>query len=613
MNRKNKLICSTILLTLLAGCKLDVSSSNNINSTSSSISSSTNSVSISSSISSSVVSTISSSSKVESTSTSTSSSSIIKEKSLEDMLLDLKTDNITYQSDYFIYYYDLDEEEIIPLKEYDVTAKVTEEVYDMVAYENGMIASYAHLEKDKEGYVTYSDINIKNELVVNRAVDGNGDNFLWEESVYYNLINYLEASDFTKVNKGLYEYTNDDLSLPLSIVHTAIPVSTFDIDSFLINVENDRITSFFYQEKESDDVYENAMYGRRLEIYFEDIDCTEITRVKPYEDRKENESLANALNELRTSSNYSIETKAFYEDGQIRNLYETYVTETDIIQTQHSDNNDYIMGCHTVDNSLYIFENVKGYLLGAKANTGVIVNDFLPTFDFSEDVFELVEESEGYKVYRPFDQMVNVLNYVDVLLEHSEEYYAPSGDILFYVKDDHLEKIEFPVFTYTQEDAIIAIQQINYSNIGTTVIDSSTWDNFVLEIPKGDVANTWYDDTYTTKINKTTKTMTLGEIFDTCTNEENYIPYFIEDWMNISFDAEYSKKDSCVYVEISFKVTDSTFRERVKTLFLDNGYKTTISDDIFEEFAKGDVIVNFLFDGSSCVVMIDLPIGNILN
>ena len=78
MNKKNKLICSTILLTLLAGCKQNVSSSDNINSTSSTISSSTNNVSISSSISSSVVSTIISSSKVESTSTSTISSSIIK-------------------------------------------------------------------------------------------------------------------------------------------------------------------------------------------------------------------------------------------------------------------------------------------------------------------------------------------------------------------------------------------------------------------------------------------------------------------------------------------------------------------------------------------------------
>lgn len=585
MNKKNKLICSTILLTLLVGCKPSVSSSSNI----------------------------SSSTTITSSSSSISSTSIKKNRTLEEMLLDIKTDNITYKSDYVIYYYDLDEEEVIPLKEYDVISKITDEVYDMVAYEEGMVVSYAHLEKDKEGYVTYSDINIKNELVVNRAKDGEGNNFLWEESVYYNLINYLEASDFTKVNNGLYEYTNEDLSLPLSIVHTAIPVSTFDIDYLHINVEDNQIKSFFFQEKESDDVYENAMYGRYLEITFEDIDCTEIDRVKPYEDKKENDSLGNALNELRNANNYSIETKAFYEDGQIRNLYETYVTETDIVQTQHGDNNDYVMGCHTVENDLYIFESTKGYLLGAKASNGVTVNDFLPTFDFSEDVFELVKEEDGYKVYHPYDQMVNVLNYIDVLLEHSEEYYAPSGDILFYVKDDHLEKIEFPVFTYTQEDAIIAIQQINYSSIGTTVIDSSTWDNFVLEIPKEDVATAWYDDSYSTNVKNTGKTMTLGEIFDACTNEENFIPYFIEENMDIYFDSEYSKSDRRVYVEISFDVKDSTFRERIKTLFLKNDYESTLSDDIFEEFAKGDVIVNFLFDGDFCIVMIDLPVGNILD
>lgn len=579
MDYKNKLICSTILLTLLVGCKPSVSSSSS-------------------------TSTI--------VSTSISSTSVKKDRTFEEMLLDIKTDNITYKSDYVIYYYDLDDEEVIPLKKYDITAKITDEVYDMVAYEDGMVVSYAHLEKDKEGYVTYSDINIKNELVVNRAKDGEGNNFLWEESVYYNLINYLEASDFNKINDGLYEYINEDLSLPLSIVHTAIPVSTFDIDYLHINVEDNKIKSFFFQEKESDDVYENAMYGRSLEITFQDIDCTEIDRVKPYEDKVENDSLGNALNELRNANNYSIKTKAFYEDGQIRNLYETYVTETDIVQTQHSDNNDYIMGCHTVDNNLYIFESTKGYLLGAKASNGITVDNFLPTFDFSEDVFELVKEEDGYKVYHPFDQMINVLNYVDVLLEHADEYYAPSGDILFYVKDDHLERIEFPVFTYTQENAIIAIQQICYSNIGTTVIDSSTWDNFVLEIPKEDVANTWYDDSYSTKVQKTDKTMTLGEIFDACIGEENYIPYFIEDNMDISFYSEYSKSDKSVYVEISFNLKDSTFRERVKTLFLESGYKSTLSDEIFEEFNKGDVIVNFLFDGDFCIVLIDLPIGNIL-
>ena len=42
-----------------------------------------------------------------------------------------------------IYYYDLDEEEVIPLKEYDVISKITDEVYDMVAYEEGMVV-YAY-------------------------------------------------------------------------------------------------------------------------------------------------------------------------------------------------------------------------------------------------------------------------------------------------------------------------------------------------------------------------------------------------------------------------------------------------------------------------------------
>ena len=580
MNKNYKLISSTFLLALLVGCSFESNSSQNSTSSNSS-------------------------------SSALSSSTAPKKRSFGEMLDDLKTDNITYQSDYLIYYYDLNDEEIIPLKDYDVTAKITDEVYDMVAYEKDMVASYAHLEKDRDGYVISSDINIKNELVSKRVVDGNGESFLWEESVYFNLINYLDAADFRKISDSIYEY-NNDLSLPLSIVHTAIPVSTFDIDYFQVNVENNKITSFFYQEIESDKVYENCMYGRRLEISFVDIDNTTIERVKPYEEKEENISLGKALDELRNSSNYSIEAKAYYEDGQVRDLYETYITEKDIIQTQHSDNGDYVFGCHTIDNQLYIFENAKEYLLGEEAN-GVEVKDLLPTFDFSENVFELVKEEDGYKVYHPFDQMVNVLDYVDVILEHSEEYYAPSGDILFYVKDAHLEKIEFPVFTYTQENAIIAIQQINYSNIGATSISTSTWDNFVLELPKEDVANTWYDESYKTTVKNASKTLTLGEIFDTCIGEENFIPYFIEENMDIDFDAEYSRKDKRVYVEIGFSMDDSTFRDRVKTLFIDNGFELIYSDYLFERFKKNGVIVEFLFNGTDCIAMIDLPIGNILN
>ena len=42
----------------------------------------------------------------------------------------------------------------------------------------------------------------------------------------------------------------------------------------------------------------------RKEIYFEDIDCTEIERVKPYEEKEENEALGKALESIRTKTNY---------------------------------------------------------------------------------------------------------------------------------------------------------------------------------------------------------------------------------------------------------------------------------------------------------------------
>ena len=116
-----------------------------------------------------------------STSTSTSSNSNNTESTssnkdnllLKEMLDEISDPNITYHSDYYLYYYYIGEEdEVFQTQRFDVFAKITEELYDMKAYEYGTnrIASSAHLEKDSDGHVSYSEINIRNELVTQKLL-----------------------------------------------------------------------------------------------------------------------------------------------------------------------------------------------------------------------------------------------------------------------------------------------------------------------------------------------------------------------------------------------------------------------------------------------------------
>ncbi len=174
-----------------------------------------------------------------------------KEISLDKMLEKVSNSNITYRSDYNIYYYYINTpDKVESIQRFDVVAKITEQMYDMKAFLYGedSIASYAHLERDAEGYVTYSDININNELMTERTIDGQGKPFLWEDSVYYNLIKYLKVNDFEKVDNETYKFVGDLEDLPLSIIHTAVPLSSFDIESFTLKIKDNAVESLFFKE-----------------------------------------------------------------------------------------------------------------------------------------------------------------------------------------------------------------------------------------------------------------------------------------------------------------------------------------------------------------------------
>lgn len=543
-----------------------------------------------------------------------------KEVSFDKMLENISNSNITYRSDYSIYYYYIDgSKNIETIQRYDVVAKITEKLYDMKAYlyEDAAIASYAHLERDNEGYVSYSDININNELVSERAIDEDGNPFLWEESVYYNLIKYLKTEDFEKIDNETYKYIGNLNDIPLSIIHTAVPLSYFDIESFTLKIKDNAIESLFFQEKESDEVYEDCMYGRTISIKFENIGTTEIKRIEPYNEVEDNNALGLALNDIKSKDNYTITSKGILEDKSEILFQETFIIKNDILQIQNTNPGVYKTGCHTYNDELYIFESSDEYLLGEKAASFLKVTSFIPTFNFSKDVFEFVEENkEGYRVYKPYSTMSAVLDYVDVLNQYSEAYYSPAGDIYFFVKDNKLSKIEFPVYIYLSGDSKLATNRLIFSDFGSTTIESSVWDSFVLEKPSINVSS-WDDKKYEIEIEGTKEgKISLGKVFEKCLGSSNGVPYFIPESGEFEVSGEYSREDKVVYISLfSEDNVNSNTINFIRKILLENDFEETESelDEGYEEhtFSKDNIEIGVMMIDGVLDIEITLPVGNL--
>lgn len=543
-----------------------------------------------------------------------------KEVSFDKMLENISNSNITYRSDYSIYYYYIDgSKNIETIQRYDVVAKITEKLYDMKAYlyEDSAIASYAHLERDNEGYVSYSDISINNELVAERAIDEDGKPFLWEESVYYNLIKYLKVEDFEKIDNETYKYIGDLSDLPLSIIHTAVPLSYFDTESFTLKIKDNAIESLFFQEKESNEVYEDCMYGRTISIKFENIGTTEIKRIEPYNEVEDNNALGLALNDIKSKDNYTITSKGILEDKSEILFQETFITKNDVLQIQNTNPGVYKTGCHTYNDELYIFESSDEYLLGEKAASSLKVESFIPTFNFSKDVFEFVEENkEGYRVYKPYSTMSAVLDYVDVLNQYSEAYYSPAGDIYFFVKDNKLSKIEFPVYIYLSGDSKLATNRLIFSDFDSTTIESSVWDSFVLEKPSINVSS-WDDKKYEIEIEGTKEgKISLGKVFEKCLGSSNGVPYFIPESGEFEVSGEYSREDKVVYISLfSEDNVNSNTINYIRKILLENGFEETESelDEDYEEhtFCKDNIEIGVMMIEGVLDIEITLPVGNL--
>lgn len=126
---------------------------------------------------------------------SSSSESSLSHTLTQSMFEEVSENNITFKSDYLIYYYEkANAEEIKTVERYDVTAKITENSYSVRAYGYGtnQLLSSVDLTKNDQSYVVSRDINIKNELVEVLSTTSDGKAYLWDNSVYFNFLGVLK-------------------------------------------------------------------------------------------------------------------------------------------------------------------------------------------------------------------------------------------------------------------------------------------------------------------------------------------------------------------------------------------------------------------------------------
>lgn len=549
------------------------------------------------------------------------------EFNLNNALLELSSSNITYHTDYDIYYYEIgnasSQESIL---HYDVIVKFDTDRYQLIAYNYGTkdIASYSNLTKDDEGYVVSQEIGIGNVVVESRVVDGNNNKFKWSDSVYINSLGNFTSADFSLSDDGqsyLYNGNVTDDKI-MNVVHGAIPTSYFDTGSVELFAEEGKISKIVIKEVESDEVYENCMYGRSLSLTFSDIGTTKVDVVTKYPESEDNDDLGIAITEMSGLNNYTINIDIIIND-QVQKVSKKLITEKDVVIASYDNEEISYSGFHTYEDELYTFQNIDNILYGTK----YMSNSFRllkPSYFFSKDIFKYdgVNE-EGYKCYSLDPSMSEVLNYVDFASGYSETYYPSDTRITFFVKDAHLHYITFPTYSFIDGEVVVATFKITYDNFNTTVIEDNFFDNFILNIPSTDLnwsSNLLKADFSFSDDDNDHKMLLIEDIFKASIGENYNIPYFLPtQYIYEDITGNYSSKDNCVYLSLATSnvITNNEYSAIEKALE-EAGFE---GDGLMQDgtmsmnmFYRDDIEISVLFDTKDKVTIIDftLPVGNIL-
>ena len=545
-------------------------------------------------------------------SSSSNTSSSTKVKTFDDMLKEISSHNITFKSDYHIYYYENGKKETTmeDLTHYEVITKMNPSAYEMVAYFSGTttIASSNYLVEDSNGKVAEKFLNLNNEIQIVEALDADETTIDWDDSVYINQISRLKTSDFNVDENKQYVFKNDLNDIPLTLVHTAIPVSAFDLESFKVIVKDDKIDSFIFQEKEDEEIYASSghTYGRYLTVTFENIGATEITDIKPIEVSKNNEPLKNALNEMKNASNYTV-TVDLLTAAQTINVSQTKVTETDILQVFDAEE---MYGVHTYNEELYSFSVTNEKLLGVNIPDQEIAT-LKPSFDFSENVFTYVSANNGYEIFKVNTSMEEVINYIDFETNYASDVYDQTNDILFYVKDNHLSHIEIPSTTYVDGNFYPITIKVSYSDLNSTIIEETVWDNFVTELTG---ATSWTEIELSLSFpDETTMDFTFDMILELTLGNSEAIPFFLPN--NLIFDVSGEVLDTEDKVQILFETETNSLEDNLADINMaltEAGFEYSNPDEESELYTKENISIYVTGFDEMLIIEFNLPIGELI-
>ena len=552
-----------------------------------------------------------------------SESSTSKEVTFQDMLDSLKGDSITYHGESMFYTYENKEPFTIePMKNYhhEVFSKVSSDAYSVRAYvkETDIIASSINLTKSDKGKVVYNYLNINNEITLEPALDRFGNEISWDNSVYYNVFNSLSQSDFEKINEEEYRFIGDT-NLILDLLHVSIPTSSFNLDYCSFFVKDNQISSILFQEKEDYEIWKeiNQVYGRKVTVVPVDVNNTIPERVTPFESSEDNIPLGNALEELRNATSYEVVSTAKKEGSDnIINMQKTIVTENDIYQEVKAiEGGTIYQGIHTVDSKLYSYQSFDIYLLGELLDSNKL-SDYLPKFNFSKDIFKFISEENNVRKYELRLGMESAINDIEFSSYHASDYYNGAGSVYFYVLNNSLVSVEFPMFLPEGDNAVIYTKTLNYLNVNSSTIPSSTWNKFVTEIPKNETPTSW--DHESLKMNfyideETSKEMLPSEVFEKTLGSDYDIPFFLPEGVIFTSDGSYSSIDKCVYLSFhAVGVKRAQFNQMHMNL-IDLGFEFIDFGGGILEYEKDDLVFGVVYIDGNLTIDLMLPVGNILS
>lgn len=396
-----------------------------------------------------------SSSTASSSSSLTSSSDDGEAERLDALLEPYRNQNITYKSAIDFYYYEKGKPETKDyLQRLDAVAKYTPEAFSFEARFKGEEDVYSSLllAEDAKGMTAYQSINLNGKAVTTEALDASENPIAWDDSIYHNLLSHVAGKDLVKQEDGSYHIEGANNKYLLADIGSAASNTTNlypnEIDYGAITFDDKGTMSLLIQEKESDEVYEGYIYGRSINISFEDIGTTVVKTLEDLKEVEENAPLKEALAKLRAAKNYTIITNAtLLSTGKSKFFSEARFTENDYLLMSATDDGYGILysGVHKDGEKTYSYvSNDTSRFVGVE--TEDIVSAHLPTFDFTHNLFTLQGTENGVSTFT-IAEYPEVLNFVSTDPNLASSFAnALNKPILFKVKDNALTSIEIPAY-----------------------------------------------------------------------------------------------------------------------------------------------------------------------